>query len=81
LCKAYKAVALLLVDNGKDDEAAALVDQVRKTSPVDPRLIAILVQAMDILGKGLSQGASVVLIERRGSSDTLRGSFKEASQG
>ena len=50
--KAYKALALLFLDNGKDDEATALIDQVRKTHPVDRRLIAILAQALDLLGKG-----------------------------
>ena len=50
--KAYKALALLYLDNGKDDEATGLVDQVRKTHPVDRKLIAILAQALDLLGKG-----------------------------
>jgi hypothetical protein len=52
MSKAYKALALLLLDNGKDDEAIALVDQVRKTHPADRKLIAILAQALDLLGKG-----------------------------
>jgi hypothetical protein len=43
---------LLFLDNGKDEEATALVDQVRKTHPVDRKLIAILAQALDLLGKG-----------------------------
>jgi hypothetical protein len=50
--KAYKALTLLSLDNGKDEEASALVDQVRKTNPVDRKLISILAQAMDLLGKG-----------------------------
>ena len=43
---------MLHLDNGKDDEAAALVDHVRKTAPADRRLMATLVQALDMLGKG-----------------------------
>jgi len=49
--KTYKALALLFLDNGKDEEAAALVDQVRKTNPVDRKLIATLAQALDLLGR------------------------------
>jgi hypothetical protein len=54
---------LLSLDNGKDDEAAALVDQVRKTTPVDQRLIATLTQAMDMLGKGIISGFYVQCID------------------
>jgi hypothetical protein len=50
----YKALAFLYLENGKDEEAAALVDQVRKTNPVDRRLIATLSQALDLLERGSS---------------------------
>jgi len=50
--QAFKAVALLSLDNGKDKEAAALVDQVRKTGAYSQQLIATLTIALDILGRG-----------------------------
>jgi len=43
---------LLSLDNGKDKEAAALVDQVRKTGAYTEQLIATLTNALDMLGRG-----------------------------
>jgi N-terminal acetyltransferase B complex non-catalytic subunit len=59
--KAYKAVVLLLLDNGKDEEASLLVDKIRKSSPTDKRLIETLTQALDLLGRGIAY--SMLLIE------------------
>ena len=65
ISKAYKALALLLLDNGKDNEAIALVDRVRKTHPADRKLIAILAQALDLLGKGRLFESRTLLIKVR----------------
>jgi hypothetical protein len=43
---------LLSLDNGKDKEAAALVDQVRKTGAFNQQLIATLTIALDMLERG-----------------------------
>jgi len=69
--KAYKAVVLLCLDNGKDKEAAALVEQVRKASPTSPRLITTLVQAMDMLGRGKNVSIEARLNSRSGDSSGL----------
>jgi hypothetical protein len=50
-------VALLCIDNRKDEEAAALVDQVRKTNPVDREVIKTLSKALEILERGSSMVA------------------------
>jgi predicted Zn-dependent protease len=41
-----------LLSLGKEEEAAGLVDQVRKAAPTDPKLITVLAQALELLGKG-----------------------------
>lgn len=61
---------MLSLDNGKDKEAAALVDQVRKTAAYTEQLIATLTNALDMLGRGtivedsisLTAGSDVVAI-------------------
>lgn len=51
---------MLSVGSGRENEAAALVDQVRKTSPVDQGLITTLSQALDMLGKGYRKSNCVL---------------------
>jgi hypothetical protein len=72
---------LLYLDNGKDNEAAALVNQVRKTATLDRKLIATLVQALDMLGKGERMTICCILTVRIGKYCSLRGNVEEESQG
>jgi hypothetical protein len=51
----FKALALLNLDNGKDAEAEALINHVRKSYPIDRKLLNYMVIAMDLLKKGTAQ--------------------------
>lgn len=55
----FKALALLNLDNGKDAEAEALINQVRKSYPIDRKLLNYMVVALDLLKKGTTRMAQV----------------------